>query len=193
MPLGIKSMSEIIDKTYKKPIPKIARQIVKIIKKGEEPMHPLVDSIKLVGEIRLVLKDRHGNLKEDRLIKNTITSVGKAAVAGLMLADVGGTAFDYIAIGVGTPGATALGSESTTNGGTRRGGANVTGTQVTTTVTNDTAQWVTTFTFTGALVLTEEGIFNATEAGTMLASQSFAALNIADGDTLTITHKIKVA
>ena len=87
-------MSEIIDKAYKKPIPKIIRQVVKTIKKGEEAMHPLVDSIKLVGEIRLVLKDRHGNLKEDRLIKNTITSVGKAAVAGLMLADVGGTAFD---------------------------------------------------------------------------------------------------
>ena len=69
------------------------------------------------------------------------------------------------------------------------------GTQITTTVTNDTAQLVTTFTFTGALVLTEAGIFNATgtDTGTMLASQSFAALNVANTDTLTITWKVKVA
>jgi len=110
-----------------------------------------------------------------------------------MLIDISGTAFDYIAIGTGTPSTTALGGEATTNGGARRGGANVTGTRVTTDTTNDTAQLVTTFTFTGNLALTEEGIFNAAAAGTMLASQSFAALNVADGDTLQITHRVKVA
>ncbi len=151
------------------------------------------ETIKLSGEIRLVLKDKKGNLKEDRVIKNTITAVGKAALAGLLLADVGGTAFDYIAIGTGTPGATALGAEATTNGGARRGGADVVGSRVTTVVANDTAQLVTTFTFTGSLAITEEGIFNAAAAGTMLASQTFAALNVVDGDTLTITHKIQIS
>jgi hypothetical protein len=110
-----------------------------------------------------------------------------------MAVDVGETGIDYIAVGVGTPSATALGSESTTNGGTRRGGANVTGSNETTTLTGDTAQFLTTFTFTGALVLTEAGLFNGSGANTMLASQSFAALNVADTDTLQITWKIKVA
>lgn len=151
------------------------------------------EEIKLCGEIHFLLKNKDGVVKEERTIQNTITTLGKAAIAGLMLADVGGTAFDYIAIGVGTPSDTALGSESTTNGGARRGAANVTGTQVTTTLTNDTAQWVTTFTFTGALAITEEGIFNAASTGTMLASQTFSAINVADTDTMTITHKVKVA
>ena len=158
-------------------------------KKGEGVM----ESVKLVGEIRLVHRDKKGNLREDRLIKNTITTIGKAQLARLMTADITGTSFDWIAVGVGTAGATALGSESTTNGGARRGGADVVGTIVTTTLTDDTAQFVTTFTFTGALALTEEGIFNAAAGGCMLASQSFAAVNVADGDTLAITHKIKVA
>lgn len=174
-------------------IPKIIRHILDrpevITKKGDGVM----ESVKLAGEIRLVLRDKNGALREDRLIKNTITTVGKAQLARLMVLDVAGTAFDYIAIGIGTPGATTLGSESSTNGGTRRGGADVTGSITTTTLTDDTAQFVTTFTFTGSLALTEEGIFNAASGGCMIASQSFSVLNVADGDTLAITHKIKVA
>lgn len=174
-------------------IPRITRHIsnkpVEVTKKGEG----IMESVKLAGEIRLVLKDKNGNLREDRLIKNTITTVGKAQLARLMILDVAGTAFDYIAIGIGTAGATALGSECTTNGGARRGGADVVGTQETTTLTGDTAQFVTTFAFTGSLAITEEGIFNASSGGTMLASQSFDVLNVANGDTLQITHKIKVA
>lgn len=153
----------------------------------------MVDSFKLRGEVNYLLKDKFGNIKSNRTIKNTITSLGKAELAGLLLIDVSGTAFDYIAIGTGTPSATALGAEATTNGGERRGGANVTGSRITTTTTNDTAQFVTTFTFTGALALTEEGIFNAASGGTMLASQNFSVLNVADADTLTITHKIVVS
>ena len=153
----------------------------------------MFDNCKLSGEINLLLKDKNGKVKLNRTIKNTITDAGKAALAGLLLLDVSGTAFDYIAIGVGSPSATALGSESTTNGGTRRGGADVVGTRVTTTVANDTAQFVTTFTFTGALAITEEGIFQVSTGSIMLASQSFAAVNVGDGDILQITHKVKVA
>jgi len=171
--------------------PKIIRQIVGEYKRkrGGE----IMEKVKLIGKIHLVLRDKKGRIKEDRLIGNTITAVGKAELAGLMVVDVGGTGFDYIAIGTGTPTATALGAEATTNGGARRGGVDVTGTRVTTTVTNDTGQLVTTFTFTGALALTEAGIFNAATAGTMLASQSFSTLNVANTDTLQITWKIKIA
>jgi hypothetical protein len=66
---------------------------------------------------------------------------------------------------------------------------------VTTTQANDTGQWVTTFTFTGALALTESGVFNAIYAtgGDMLAYQDFSVLNVANGDTLQITWKVKFA
>jgi hypothetical protein len=144
--------------------------------------------LKLRGTINLVAKHSNGVTFCERTIHNTVTTAGKNAVAGLIVTDVSGTAFDAVAIGVGTPGTTALGSESVTNGGTRRSGVNVTGTVP----TSGTAQWVTTFTFTGALAITEEGIFNSTtsNAGTMLASQSFSAINVIATDTLQITHQV---
>lgn len=127
----------------------------------------------------------------DSIVKrNTITTVGKKASAD----QIGGTTttpFTAIAIGVGTPSATALGSECTTNGGSR-GAATVT--NETTTLTGDTERWVKTFTFTGSLALTEEGIFNNnTSGGIMLASQTFSAVNVVNTDTLQVTHNIKYA
>lgn len=122
--------------------------------------------------------------------RNTITSVGKQISAQ----QVGGTTttpVTAIAIGVGSPSATALGSESTTNGGSR-GAATVT--NQTTTTTGDTERWVKTFTFTGSLALTEEGLFdNNASGGNMLASQSFSAINVVNTDTLQITHNVKYA
>ena len=150
------------------------------------------NKIKLIGTIELVLRNKEG-AEIRRLIKNTITDVGKAEVAALMVVDVGGTGCDYIAIGTGTPTTTALGGEIVSGGGERRGGANVTGTRTTTSTTNDTAQWVTTFTFTATLAVTEAGLLNAAAAGTMFASQSFSVINVISTDTLTITWKIQVA
>ena len=124
------------------------------------------------------------------ITNNTVTTVGKQISAQ----QVGGTTtapVTAIALGVGTPTATALGSESTTLGGSR-GAATVT--NQTTTLTGDTEQWVKTFTFTGALVLIEEGLFdNNTSGGNMLASQTFSAVTTANTDTLQITHKVKYA
>jgi len=119
---------------------------------------------------------------------NTITSVGKK----LMADQLGGTVTTpatAIAIGIGTPGTTALGSEITTNGGAR-GAATVTNT--TTTTTGDTEQWIKTFTFTGSFAITEEGVFNnVSSGGIMVASQSFSAVNVNSGDSFQITHQIK--
>ena len=131
-----------------------------------------------------------GNWTTSLIKRNTITTVGKQASAQ----QIGGTTTSpvtAIAIGVGTPSATALGSESTTNGGSR-GAATVT--NQTTTLTGDTERWVKTFTFTGSLALTEEGLFdNNTSGGVMLASQSFSAINVVNGDTLQVTHNVKYA
>mgnify|MGYP000483428924 CR=1 FL=1 len=122
--------------------------------------------------------------------RNTITDVGKSLAAG-QINGVTTAPVTAIAIGVGTPTTTALGSESTTNGGSR--GAATTS-RTTTTVTNDTARWVKTFTFSGALALTEEGLFdNNTSGGNMLASQTFSVVNVANTDTLQITHNVKFA
>ena len=122
---------------------------------------------------------------------NTITNVGHAAGNGRISNQGSYNAFVNLAIGTGTQGspatATALSAEITTLGG-GRGAA--TATQVTTTVTNDTTQLVKTWTFTGSLAITEEGIFDsASVGGNMLAYQSFSVINVISTDQLTVTHK----
>ncbi len=124
---------------------------------------------------------------------NLITNAGLAIVAGQTN---GATTAPVtaIAIGIGTTAAaagdTALESEITTNGG-QRGAA--TASRVTTTQTNDTAQWVKTFSFTGSFAVTEEGLLdNNTSGGNLLARQVFSAVNVASGDSLQITHKMVV-
>lgn len=124
---------------------------------------------------------------------NLIVTKGKELVAD----QLGGTTtapVTAIAIGTGTTAAaagnTALESEITTNGGAR-GAATVT--NVTTTTTNDTEQWVKTFSFTGSFAVTEEGLLdNNTSGGNLLARQVFSAVNVANGDSLQITHKVQV-
>lgn len=122
----------------------------------------------------------------DRTIKlNTVTNAGFA----LSVSQLNGSTtapITHIGLGVGTPGASALGSESTTNGGER---AAATKTIITTNVTDDTLQLYKLFTFSGNLALTEEGVFNNSTGGVMFASQSFSVVNISNGDLLEITHK----
>lgn len=135
----------------------------------------------LTGEYRIEMRSH-----------NLITNVGHAAANARISGQGSYAAFANIAIGTGTVAAaatdTALGTEIATGGGAR--GA-ATASQVTTTVTNDTTQLVKTFTFTSAFAVTEEGIFdNAASGGNLLARQTFAAINVASGDSLTITHKI---
>ena len=121
----------------------------------------------------------------------TITNAGMAEVAGLIGTDTTGscTAFDYIAIGTGTTAPAA----TDTALGTEQQRAAATGTQVTTTVTNDTLQLVKdAFSFSGDYAITEAGVFNDASAGTMLSRTTFSAVNVTADDTLKVTIKIQV-
>lgn len=125
------------------------------------------------------------------MIDNLVTTVGKGIISG-QLNGVTAAPVTAIAIGTGTnaaaAGDTALQIEITDSGGAR--GAATTSRQTTTT-SNDTAQWVKTFTFTGSKAVTEEGLLdNNTSGGNLLARQVFSAVNVASGDTLQITHKV---
>jgi hypothetical protein len=129
-------------------------------------------------------------------LHNLVVNAGLAGVASRINGAGGEAAFTYIAIGTGTtapaPTDTALQSEITTGGGAR---AAATTSRVTTDTPNDTAQNVVTFTFTSSFAVTESGVFNAAgppPAGTMLARQTFAAINVANGDSLQVTWKFDV-
>jgi len=128
------------------------------------------------------------------LSANLVPTVGKALAAGRHGASGAPAAVGWTAIGLGAvaaaAGDTALGSEIASGGGTR---AANTPSLVTTNVTNDTAQYVNTFTFSAGFAITEAGLFNASSAGTLAARQVFSAINVVSGDTLQITWKVSFA
>jgi len=127
-----------------------------------------------------------GSWTEQEVVYNTITNAGLALIAK-RLGGVTANAITHMAIGEGTPTATALQSEITTGGGERDA---VTPASATTTVTDDTIRCTNTFTFSDTFTITEEGLFNAASNGTMAASRSFSAINVSSGDSLQITHDV---
>lgn len=126
------------------------------------------------------------NIGETRAIADfdaTLDTITHAAFANQVIA---GDQYKLSA----RPASTTLVSETVTGGGERRTGANVTGTRQTTTVANDTAQLVTTFTFTAAFNVDESSVFNAAAAGDMLCATAFGDISVVSGDTLQITWRI---
>lgn len=159
----------------------------------------------------LIERDKDGNLTAQQKDGNPIgirdsgwqdhkclTNFGFAETSGLLLTDIGGTAFDFIGIGTGAvaadPTDTDLGAEEARKAGT--------GTQQTTAVADDTAQLVDSFAaadgLAGVDAITESGVLNGASPGVhpavhMLCRQVFAVLNIDwdSDDTLAITWKVQ--
>jgi len=130
----------------------------------------------------------------DLSIANLVTNAGFAGIASRINGSGSEAAFTYIAMGTGTTAAnvadTTLETELAASGLSR---ANATASRVTTTVTNDTAQLVYTFSVTGSVAVTESGVLNAGAAGVLLCRQVFAAINVVNTDNLQITWKVKAA
>ena len=119
------------------------------------------------------------------------TSAGFAQMAKHCTGTGSPAAFTYIAIGEGTaPGstATALVDEVTDTGLGRVTAGTVSTIQ--TTLADDTANWVHTFTATGSKTITEAAIFNASSGGDMLIVGAVSpSAPMVNGDTLTLTMK----
>lgn len=166
-----------------------------LIKKGF--LSPSWINVPLLGYI---LQPFLGYWSDHKDGKNGITDAGRAAVAGLI--NGVGSVPAFLSIGQGT-GTTAFSVSQTalvtgvTAGGAGDSGvhaiAAATASLVTTTVTNDTSQLVGTVSETATIAVAESGVFNATTNGTMLARQTFTAVNVISGDSLQFTWKIKAA
>jgi len=158
------------------------------------------ESFGFSDEVEFIHRDKDGKIINQWTSKgkphNCLQNLFFADIASLILLDVGDpTEYDYIAIGTGagaaTPTQTTLGTEVSRLAAV--------GTRVTTTVANDTAQLVITFSkaadggLTGTMNITEVGVFNAAAAGTMAMRQTFTAesMNWDAGDTLEMTVKIQ--
>lgn len=147
------------------------------------------EAINLKGSVRLTLVDSYGNIKEDQE-HNLVVNAGLAYVAS-RIKDATTTAMSHMAIGTSS---TAAASNQTALVTEIARVAFTSSTIVTTTVTNDSVQYVGTFgAGVGTGAITEAGILNAASVGTMLSRVVFSVINKSANDSLTITWTIRAA
>jgi hypothetical protein len=144
----------------------------------------LQDTIKVTGDLKIVLTDEHGQIKHEQEIKNLVVTTGKNFIASRMK-DTTDTAMSHMAIGTGTTAAAA----GDTTLGTEAGRVALTSTTVT---TNNVAYVATFPAGTGTGAITEAGLFNASSSGTMLCRTVFSVINKGAADTLGITWTVTV-
>ena len=144
------------------------------------------ENLKLSGQVAIVLRDKNGNVKEERTEKNLVVTTGLNYIASRMK-DASATAMTHMALGSGTTTAAAGQTDLVTLLGSREA-------LDSTTVTANAVAYVSSFEAgdaTGAV--TEAGIFNASTSGTMLCRVVFSVVNKAADDTMTVTWTITVS
>ena len=143
------------------------------------------DNIKATGELQIVLRDKDGNIKENRTVPNLVVTVGKNFIASRMVG-TSSAVMSHMALGTnnGAPNA-----GHTTLLGELARAVLVSGTSLTNVVTYSAlfAAGV------GTGALTEAGIFNAASAGTMIARTTFAPVSKEADDSLTINWQISIS
>lgn len=142
------------------------------------------EKINATGELKIVLRDKDGNVKMEKTEKNLVVSSGKTFIASRMVG-TGSAVMSHMAVGTSTTapvaGQTALVSEIAR-------AAIVSGTSSTNVVTYSAvfAAGV------GTGAITEAGILNAGAAGTMLSRTVFSVVNKEADDSLTINWQITI-
>ncbi len=118
-----------------------------------------------------------------------VTTVGKGIMTARML---GGTPSQvepkYIGWGTGA-GTAAVADTTLFTEVTDTARTSTAGSQVTTTVTNDTHQITGTLTATTARVITNAGVFDAASAGNLYIKGDFASGTLATGESIAFTVK----
>jgi hypothetical protein len=141
------------------------------------------EKLKLRGDVAIVLKDKNGNVKESRDIKNLVVTAGLTFICSRM-ADASDSVMSHMALGSGTTAAAAGDTDLVTLLGSRKA-------LDSSTASTSTIIYVSSFDAgeaTGAV--TEAGVFNASTAGTMLCRTVFTVLNKAASDTMSVTWTI---
>lgn len=144
------------------------------------------ETLNVDGRLHIRLFDENGKLKDERKVKNTVTTYGKSGIANCLKATPDVVKPGWMAIGTGTPAATLLGSELDRNALTSK--TNTVPSAVLTMVGDWAAG-------DGTGAITEAGIFDVVTANTvnMWCSASFSVINKAAGDTLSITWTLTIS
>lgn len=140
------------------------------------------DGLKLRGDVALVLRDKNGNVKDERNIKNLIVDSGLNFICDRMKNDE--TAMTHMALGSGSTAAAA----GDTSLGSQLGSREALDSD---TVSSNTITYTASFEAADATgAVTEAGIFNAASGGTMLCRTVFAVVNKGADDSLSVTWTI---
>jgi len=141
------------------------------------------DNLKLRGDVAIVLKDKDGNIKDTREISNLVVNTGLTFICARMAAASAGV-MTHMAVGSGTTSPAAGQTDLVSILGSREA-------LDSTNASSNAIVYVASFEAgEGTGAITESGIFNASSGSTMLARVTFAAVNKAAADTMSITHTI---
>lgn len=141
------------------------------------------DSLKLKGDVFITVKDKDGNVKEERHEENLVVSAGLNFICDRM-EGTSESVMSHMGLGSGTTAAAAGDTDLGSILGSREA-------LDSTTVSTNTITYVSSFEAgdaTGAV--TEAGIFNASTGGTMLCRVVFSEINKAADDTMSVTWVI---
>jgi hypothetical protein len=140
------------------------------------------------GELKIVLRDKDGNIKDERLVKNVVTTAGKTYIAGRMTDTSQPTDMSHMAIGTGST-AAVVGNTTLETENARVALTGAEGSPSTNTI-------VYTATFgagTGTGALREAGVLNAASSGTLLCRTVYDVVNKGADDSITITWTITIS
>jgi hypothetical protein len=141
------------------------------------------DTLKVTGNLQVVLKDKDGNVKDSRDIKNLVVTTGKEFIAAAIASTQ--TYMSHMAIGSSST-APAVGD---TTLGTELGRSALTSTTVSGAVVTFNASFGA---GVGTGAVTEAGIFNDGTAGALLCRTVFAVVNKGADDSISITWQVTV-
>lgn len=144
----------------------------------------LHDAVQAKGRLTITLVDESGQIKDKREIDNLVVAVGKAHIAERLAANTA-VVMSHMAIGTSntapSSGQTALGTELART------------TLDTTVVNTATVTYSATFPAgTGTGTLTEAGIFNSANVGTMLCRTRFNPVVKAAGEALIVGWNVTI-
>lgn len=142
----------------------------------------LAELLEVRGHVAFVMRDENGDVKVEWEVENVLTANGKNGIADQVLASPTLAKPGWMALGTGSPGANALGTELDRNA--------LTGKTRSTNVITYSCSWAA---GDGTGALTEAGIFDAASVGNMWHSTTFAVKNKGATDTLNATWTLTIA
>ena len=149
----------------------------------------ITENLKLSGQLNIVLRDKAGNIKDEREVKNLVVTTGLAFIASRMV----GTAknvMSHMALGSSATAAAAGQTDLVSVLGSREAldSTTISGTN------DEKVVFVSSFEAgDGTGAVTEAGIFNASSSGDMLCRTVFSVVNKSADDTMSITWTVTIA